>query len=285
MSPSPTRTRLPVLLAIAAVLAALFAVLVAPAMPAHAASYRFWGYYQLTDGHWAFATKGAAEVKPQDGGVEGWRFAISGDSGSAPRVPRATPSFADICGATAAADGKKRVGVVIDYGRAADGDGSTKPPAPAARCAVVDTAATGVEVLSAVAEPRVEKQLTCAIDGYPAQGCGDPVKDVPAAAKAADTPITIAPAATTPAATAPPTTPSAPATTTPATTTPATTQSATTPAGTADNPGSVEQGAATPTQKPAADAGTSVGTWISVVVILAVLAAAALVALRRRRQS
>lgn len=271
MSPStsPSRTRPAILLAIAAMLAALFAVFAAPAMPAHAASYRFWGYYQQTGGHWTFATKGADQTKPLDGSVEGWRFAISGDSGAAPRVPRATPSFADICGATPAQGGKKRVGVVIDYGRTADGDTGAAPPAPVAKCAVVATDASGLEVLTAVAAPRVENKLTCAIDGYPAKGCGDAVKDVPAAAKAADKPVVIAPAA--PATATTPATASAPATVT-----------ASAPA--SDNPGGVTQGSPAPT-KAADNSGISAGTWISVIVILAVLAGAIVVALRRRRQS
>jgi hypothetical protein len=38
----------------------------------------------------------------------------------------------------------------------------------------------------------VSKALDCAIDGWPATGCGDPVANVSAAAARADTKITIA---------------------------------------------------------------------------------------------
>ena len=65
---------------------AVFAVLLAAAFtalsvgPAHAAAYRFWGFYQLTDGQWAFAQKGSDQIVPKDGSVDGWRFAGHHDS-------------------------------------------------------------------------------------------------------------------------------------------------------------------------------------------------------------
>ena len=33
-------------------------------------------------------------------------------------------------------------------------------------------------MLAAAAQTRIEKGLTCAIDGYPAKSCGDPVKNI-----------------------------------------------------------------------------------------------------------
>ena len=182
------------MLALAAVLGVALPSLLAPAGTAHAASYRFWGYYQLTGSSWAFAQKGPAETTPKDGAVEGWRFAVSDET--TPALPRATPTFAALCGGTAAKAGSKRVGVVIDSGRPADAEGGATPPAPQAACAVVDTKASGAEVLATVASVRVDKGLTCAINGYPATGCGAEVKQVPAAAKAADTPVTIPAGAT-----------------------------------------------------------------------------------------
>jgi hypothetical protein len=107
-------------------------------------------------------------------------------------MPRATATFDDLCGDTAAQDGKKRVGVVIDYGRAADTEDGKQPPAPVGRCAVVDTEATSAEALAAVASVRNEKGLVCGIDGQPATGCGGEVKEVSAEAKAADTPVQLA---------------------------------------------------------------------------------------------
>lgn len=237
------------MLALAAVLGVALPSLLAPAGTAHAASYRFWGYYQLTGSSWAFAQKGPADTTPKDGAVEGWRFAVSDET--TPRFPRATPTFAALCGGTAAKAGSKRVGVVIDSGRPADADGGATPPAPQAACAVVDTKASGAEVLATVASVRVDKGLTCAINGYPATGCGAEVKQVPAAAKAADTPVTI-------------------------------------PAGAAASP-SASPDAAQPanpaTSAAAQDSGVSAATWAGIIIVLALVAVVALVALRRRRRA
>ena len=53
--------------------------------------------------------------------------------------------------------------------------------------------ATGADVLVAAgATLRQDKALTCAIDGWPVTGCGDPVDPVPAAAAVPDASITIA---------------------------------------------------------------------------------------------
>ena len=172
--------------------------------PAHAAAYRYWGFYQLSDGAWIFAQKGPDQTVPADGSVEGWRFAV-GDEQST-RLPRAVLTFDAICSATPAAAGQKRVGLVVDYGRPADSADATTPPQPVALCASVPTAATSTDVLAKAGALRTEKGLVCAIAGYPASDCGGEVKQVSAEAKAADTPVTIAaPAATkTPAAVATP---------------------------------------------------------------------------------
>ncbi|MGH8970600.1 MAG: SCO2322 family protein, partial [Actinomycetes bacterium] len=118
------------------------------------------------------------QTKPADGAVEGWRFAVTSESGS-PRVPRADGDFAAICAGTDAAAGKKRVAVVIDAGLAEDAPSGEKPPAARGECAVVAQAASGAEVLAAVASARVEKGLVCSLDGYPATGCGDQVEATP----------------------------------------------------------------------------------------------------------
>ena len=183
-----TRTKLQARLA-AGLLLGLVVALLLPAAAANAAAYRFWGYYQLNGTTWQFATKGPAETNPADGSVEGWRFALSGENDA--RMPRATPMFDDICGDTEASTGEKRVAVVIDYGRAADNADNAEPPAAVGRCAVVATAATGLEVLSEVADVRTDKSLICGVDDFPATGCGDEVQTVPAEAQAADTPVTL----------------------------------------------------------------------------------------------
>jgi len=137
--------------------------------------YRFWGYYQYSGGQWAFAQKGSEVVVPADGSVEGWRYAVGGTK---PRVPRAAGDFATICGATPAEPGKKRVALVIDPGTPADSASGEAPPPATGTCVVTDLKATGAKVLAAVKPVRIEKGLTCGIGGYPATGCGDPVKDI-----------------------------------------------------------------------------------------------------------
>ena len=95
--------RAPIRAVIAVLLAAAFTAL--SVGPAHAAAYRFWGFYQLTDGQWAFAQKGSDQIIPEDGAVDGWRFAVA-DVNDA-RFPRATLTFEQICAATPAATGQK----------------------------------------------------------------------------------------------------------------------------------------------------------------------------------
>jgi hypothetical protein len=159
--------------------------------PAQAASYRYWGYFHLTKGAWAFAQTGAAQNTPANGAVEGWRFAVADESSI--RAPRATPTFAALCTGTTTKAGTKRVALVIDFGRPADSADGATPPAPQASCVTVPAKATGADILVAGgATLRVSKALDCAIDGWPATGCGDPVANVSAAAARADTKITIA---------------------------------------------------------------------------------------------
>lgn len=173
-----------------ALLGALLLALLLP-LPAHAAGgYRYWGFFNQADGAWAFAQKGPAELTPKDGSVDGWRYQLS--ETVAPS-PRAVLSFDDICAETPAEDGKKRVGLVIDYGRPVDAaDPATTPPAPVAHCVVADPDATSAEILADSIQVREEKGMTCAINNYPASGCGDPVHPVPAEAKAKDEPVDIA---------------------------------------------------------------------------------------------
>ena len=179
---------------IVSVLAALFLSVLAA--PAQAASFRYWGYYTWTDGAWAFATKGPDQTAPADGAVEGWRFAITAESGS-PRVPRADGDFETICATTEPAPGKKRVAVVVDAGLPDDApEGSAAPPAPRGECAVVAEAASGADVLAAVATARIEGGLVCALDGYPAQGCGEPVDTEPPATPDAQVALALPAAAT-----------------------------------------------------------------------------------------
>ncbi len=187
----------------ALVLALIGFGLSAPGAQAAGGTYQFWGYWQLKGSTWSFAQNGPAKTDPPDGSVEGWRWAVSGTSGG--RHPRGTVTFKQVCGDTPEADGKKRVAVVIDYGRLADASKGT-PPEPIAKCASVPTKATGSDVLAAVATVRLSKGLVCGIDDWPASGCGGAVQKPTTAQKAPDKTVQIkvagahaAPTATSPA--------------------------------------------------------------------------------------
>lgn len=234
--------------------AALLALSLAPSANA-AAAYRFWGYFQQKGDSWSFAQKGADQVKPADGSVEGWRFALAGQTDT--RAPRDMVTFKEICADTPAKDGTKRVGVVIDFGRAADAE-SGKPPKPVAHCAQVPTKATGAQVLADVTDVRTGKGMTCGIGGWPAKGCGGEVKEVPAAAKAKDGKVDIAVAQQNPASD--------------------TAASATPAAG--DEPAEGEEGEEGEEEEE--EEGSPVPFVIAGVVIVVLLGAAAMIAKRRR---
>lgn len=141
--------------------------------------YRYWNYFHLSGSAWEFSQVGAADYDPQDGDVEGYRFGtstVSDMDGIPPRADLDEVTFDAICADEEAAAGEKRIAVVLDYGTEADADGAT-PPAPIGKCAVVEAEADGAQVLHAVVDVRVEGAMSCAIDGYPAKGCGAPVKD------------------------------------------------------------------------------------------------------------
>ncbi|KUH37189.1 MULTISPECIES: SCO2322 family protein [Streptomyces] len=172
----PGRARRPLAASAAAALLAVPAVLGA-AGTAQAAGYRYWSFWEGgTGGSWAYATQGPATTRPADGAVQGYRFAVSTDSQDADR-PRRAPDFATVCAGTPAAEGSKRVAVVVDFGTAADAPRGESPPAARTACARVRPDATGAEALAAVAAPlRYNGQaLLCAIAGYPRQGCGEQV--------------------------------------------------------------------------------------------------------------
>lgn len=208
-------TRAGVLLAIA-----IAVVIGAPAARAETA-YRYWSYWQASDGDWSFATLGPASAMPPDGAVEGWRFAITTEQAGAKDAPRmqAAGAFADICGATDPTPGRKRIALVLDFGHPADAPAGEVPPAQVTRCVIAEPDASGYQVLSAAAEVRTDEGLVCGIAGYPRAGCADVVDAADAAgaagsldatdamdgmdARDASAAVTASPSSLSPAATAP----------------------------------------------------------------------------------
>ncbi|WP_435279487.1 SCO2322 family protein [Streptomyces sp. 1222.5] len=151
-------------------------VLLLPATAAHATGYRYWSFWERSGGHWTYATQGRSMVRPDDGAVQGFRFAVSADSADATR-PRGTADFTTICADTPAKAGTKRVALVLDFGTPADAPSGERPPARRTACARLSPDATSADAVAAVARPlRYDTNaLLCAIAGYPHQGCGEQV--------------------------------------------------------------------------------------------------------------
>ncbi|MFF9025845.1 SCO2322 family protein [Streptomyces eurythermus] len=143
---------------------------------AGATGYRYWSFWERTDGHWTYATQGPASVRPDDGTVQGFRFTVGADAADAGR-PRGTADFGTICADTPAKAGSKRVGLVLDFGTPADAPSGEAPPERRAVCARVPSDASSADALAAVAGPlRYDTNaLLCAIAGYPHKGCGEQV--------------------------------------------------------------------------------------------------------------
>lgn len=162
---------------LSAVLGAVLAVLaVLGTGTAQAAGYRYWSFWEGSGSGWAYATQGPSLVRPDDGSVQGFRFAVSADSQDAAK-PRHSPDFQAICAGTPARGGSKRIALVIDSGTAADAPKGETPPAPRTACARVPQDASSAEALASVAKPLRygSDALLCAISGYPEAGCGEQV--------------------------------------------------------------------------------------------------------------
>ncbi|MCB5907100.1 SCO2322 family protein [Streptomyces pinistramenti] len=144
--------------------------------PAQAQEYRYWSFWDGAGGSWAYATQGPATLRPADGAVTGFRFTVSADSAAAGK-PRPAADFTALCAGTPAKAGAKRIGVVIDFGTAADAPKGERPPKPRAECARVPADASAGDALAAVAEPlRYDAHaLLCGVAGYPKAGCAEQV--------------------------------------------------------------------------------------------------------------
>ncbi|MBY8846154.1 SCO2322 family protein [Streptomyces sp. SP2-10] len=151
-------------------------LLLGSAGQAGATGYRYWSFWERTGGQWTYATQGPSSARPDDGAVEGFRFAVSEDSADASR-PRGTADFDTICAGTPVKSGTKRVAVVLDFGTPADAPSGETPPGRRTACARVSSDATSADALAAVAKPlRYDTNaLLCAIAGYPVKGCGEQV--------------------------------------------------------------------------------------------------------------
>jgi hypothetical protein len=158
-----------------AVLATL-ALLAATITPAQAAGtgYRYWGYFQAAPKAtaWTAAMTGPT-VDIADGSVEGWAFTFSSEAIPDATSPSVLPDFQSICGKTRAVAGKKRIGIVVDFGAAYLAPTGEKPLKTVKRCITIDKKAQGIDVLGKVVRVRGDKSgLICGLGGYPRKECG-----------------------------------------------------------------------------------------------------------------
>ncbi|WP_425470994.1 SCO2322 family protein [Streptomyces armeniacus] len=138
--------------------------------------YRYWSFWERKDGAWAYASQGPSFLRPDDGSVLGFRFAVSEDSAEATK-PRGAAGFGTICADTEPEPGSKRVALVVDFGTAADAPAGETPPKSRTACARIGEDGSAGDALAAEAKPlRYNSDaLLCAIAGYPESGCGEQI--------------------------------------------------------------------------------------------------------------
>lgn len=155
---------------------AITAVFLSLMTPSHAAEngYRYWGYFQAVPKAtiWTAAMTGPT-VDVADGSVEGWAFTFSGGAIPDASSPSVLPDFQTLCGKTRAVSGKKRIGIVIDFGPSYLSPKGERALMTVKRCIVIDKKAQGIDVLGKVVRVRANKSgLICGLAGYPRRECG-----------------------------------------------------------------------------------------------------------------
>ncbi len=156
------------------ILIAISTLVAIPASSAAEKGWRYWGYSQAAPGAttWTSAMTGPTVVMA-NGAVEGWVFTFSGGSVTNAAPPRVKPSFAKICGKTAAIEGSKRVALVVDFGKRVLTPKGEKVQKTITTCVNAAKEATGFDVLAAVVNVRTSAGgFVCAFNGYPAKECG-----------------------------------------------------------------------------------------------------------------
>ena len=138
--------------------------------------YRYWSYWNNSNGSWSYASEGSGTRIPADGDVEGWRFGIAGDESFV--APSRPPDFASICSQQSRAEGMKRIAVVIDPGSSGEAPAGEEPGPIRTECVVTNAKTTGYQVLAQIAEVRTDAGFVCGLDGYPASECA-PLVETP----------------------------------------------------------------------------------------------------------
>lgn len=155
---------------------AITAVLLSLTPTSHAVDngYRYWGYFQAAPNAtvWTAAMTGPT-VDVADGSVEGWAFTFSGGAIPDASSPSVLPNFQTLCAKTRAVQGKKRIGIVIDFGPSYLAPKGERTLRTVNRCIVIDRKAQGIDVLGKVVRVRANKSgLICGLAGFPRKECG-----------------------------------------------------------------------------------------------------------------
>jgi hypothetical protein len=286
-----TRASAGSLLRAAAMSALLLPALVAvSASSADAASYRYWSFWTANaSGSWTYSNVGAASTRPNDGDVQGWRFAVSGGASSSTITPRTAGSFDALCAGQPPVADKKRVGLVVDFGTRADAPPGEAPPTSRTFCVLAPVKASGAAVLLQALSVRTKDGLVCGIDGYPRTECAVVVADPLPSAKPKNSPETTQqPAAASRRATAAPRTSvdatAAPASAARATASPTSPRPNTSATAAAADPSTSARPTVVTDAAPASASG-STGSPLGVFVAIALLALAAGSAFLLRRRA
>lgn len=148
---------------------------ISPSAQAAEKGYRYWGYFQAAPGAsaWSEAMTGPTTVVA-DGSVEGWVFTFSGDGVPQAAQPMFAPNFSRLCGrAKFTAATQKRVGVIVDFGKAVLRPKGESIPHFVSKCVVIEKSAIGSDILAKVVKIRFAASgFICAFNSYPAKECG-----------------------------------------------------------------------------------------------------------------
>lgn len=141
-------------------------------------NYLYWSYW-LSDGEtWSAANQGAGTIPTTDGSVQGWRFVETGVGLDPSMAPQVSPEFQDLCPQLVEKKpGLDRVALVIDFGTV-DSVEDNGGKEIRIECMEVATGTRSIEMLYDVAEIRENAGFICAIENYPATGCGEAKTEV-----------------------------------------------------------------------------------------------------------
>lgn len=158
---------------------AIFIALIPISSAEAESAWRYWSYWQLNNGTWEMAMTGAADVKAEDGQVQGWRYITAGTEISDDYAPRTEETFENICADVPAKAGIARIALVVDFGDASDYSNEADVSSiteTQTSCVEVNSGDPSSLLLSSAFETREEGGMVCAVNNLPSVGCGEEVE-------------------------------------------------------------------------------------------------------------